>query len=146
MKKILFMAFVSLAMLATVSCSKDDEKSNDKPSIQGTLWEANIDYDIAVLGSGSIDAQLFFKSDSICRVDIDFPATLVAIIEQFVGSIDLDSGDYDYTFDGKKVVFTVAGQPLELQYTGNTLVLPIPSQYSTVASLAGISEVVFYKQ
>lgn len=140
------MAFVSMAMLATVSCSKDDEKSTDTPSLQGTLWEANIDYDVMILGSGSIEAQLFFKSESVCRVDIDFPATLMAVLEQFVGDVDLDSGDYDYTFDGKKVVFTVNGQPVELEYRGTTMVLPIPSRYSTVASMAGISEIVFYKQ
>ena len=140
------MAFVSMAMLATVSCSKDDEKSTDTSSLQGTLWEANIDYDVMILGSGSIEAQLFFKSESVCRVDIDFPATLMAVLEQFVGDVDLDSGDYDYTFDGKKVVFTVNGQPVELEYRGDTMVLPIPSRYSTVASMAGISEIVFYKQ
>lgn len=147
MKKILMMAFVSMALLATVSCSKDDDKKSDPPTIKGTLWEANIDYDVMILGSGSIEVQLFFKNESVCRMDIDFPAALAVALEQLLGhGIDLDSGEYEYTFDGEKVVITLNSQPIELEYTGSTLVFKIPSQYSSIASMAGISEVVFYKR
>jgi hypothetical protein len=35
---------------------------------------------------------------------------------------------------------------VEMEYTGNTLVYHIPSQYNMIATYIGGSEVVFYKQ
>jgi hypothetical protein len=146
MKKFLMIAFAFVALLATVSCSKDDDKKSDPPTIQGTLWESMVDYNVPIVGSGTIEAQLYFKTDNICRVDIDLPATLMAALSMLGGGdLNFDSGEYEYTFDGKKVVFQAAGG-IELEYTGNTLVFHIPSQYSSVASIIGINEVVFHKQ
>lgn len=151
MKKFLMMAFLSVAMVAMVSCSKDDDEKSttepERPSIVGTLWEANVNYNVPIVGSGTIEAQLFFKTDEICRVDIDLPATLQTALSMFGGGdLDLDSGEYEYTFDGKKVVFARGTNSVELEYTGNTLVFNIPAQYASVASAIGITEVVFYKQ
>ena len=144
MKKILLMTFVSVAMLAMVSCSKDDD-SEAAPSLKGTLWEASVEYsNIPVVGSGSVEAQLYFKTDDFCRVDIDLPATIQVLLGT-MGIGNLDSGEYGYTFDGQKVVFS-GNNSFELEYTGNTLVYHIPSQYSIVTSYIGSSEVVFHKQ
>ena len=146
MKKILMMAFVSMALLAT-SCSKDDDKSSSesRPSLQGTLWEANVQYSgIPVIGSGVVEAQLFFKTDEICRFDVDLPATIQMVLSS-LGMGNLDAGEYSYTFDGHKVVMN-GSITAELEYTGNTLVYHIPSQYSMVTSYLDASEIVFRKQ
>lgn len=143
MKKILMMAFVSVAMLAAVSCSKDDEKDSSTPaSIKGTLWETTVEYaDVPILGSGSVEAQLYFKSDDICRFDVDLPAAVqMALSTMGVG--DLSAGEYGYTFDGKKVAID-AMNGVELEYTGSTLVYRLPSQFNVLASYIGGSEVVF---
>lgn len=146
MKKILMMTFVSMAMLATVACSKDDDKESSAPapSLTGTLWETQVQYtNVPMLGSGSIDAQLYFKSDDICRFDVDLPAAVQMALNAF-GIGDLEAGEYGYTFDGEKVVLA-AMNGVELEYTGSTLVYHIPSQLSAIATYIGGSDVVFRK-
>ena len=149
MKKILLMTFVSLAMMTFGSCSKDDEGGSsgnqEAPTLKGTLWEANQEYDMPYLGSGVIEAQLFFKTDDICRVDVDLPDAIQTLLST-LGMGTFDSGEYGYTFDGHTVVMDIRGG-MELEYTGNTLVFHIPSQYaSMVSSYIGGDEIVFYQQ
>lgn len=147
MKKILLMAFVSAAMMAMVSCSKDDDEKQEStpPSLAGTLWEANVTYsNVPVVGSGTIEVQLFFKSEGdVCRVDADLPAMIQTLLASIV---NLQPGEYPYTFDGEKVMLQLDGSVAELEYTGSTLVFHIPEQYSTIAQYLGGNEVVFNKQ
>ena len=148
MKKFLMMAFVSLALMATTSCSKDDDKEKEEAptSLVGTLWEANIAYnDVPMLGSGSIEVQLYFKSEELCRVDANLPP-MVQMALSAMGINSLEPGEYPYTFDGEKMVLTVNGSIIEMEYTGNTLVFQIPEQYNAITTYLGGSEVVFYKQ
>ena len=91
-----------------------------------------------------MEVQLYFKTEDLCRVDIDLPATLQAALST-LGIGDLDSGEYGYTFDGKKVVFDVS-DGIELEYKGSTLVYPIPSQYSAISTYIGGTEIVFRQQ
>jgi len=148
MKKILMIAFVSMAMLATVSCSKDDDKKSDsdRPTIKGTLWEANVQYhDIPYIGSGDLEAQLYFKADDVCHIDIDLPAAIQLILSG-MGIGGLDSGDYGYIFDGNKVVIDMGGG-MELEYTGSTLVYHIPTSYAViVGDYLDDMDIVFQKQ
>lgn len=144
MKKILMVVFASVAMLASVSCSKDDENKSSA-SLVGTLWVANVEYsDVPILGSGSVEAELYFRTESVCRFDADLPA-MVQMALSTMGINNLEAGDYNYTFDGNKVTVS-AMSGVELDYNGNTLVYHIPSQYNMIATYIGGSEVVFYKQ
>ena len=144
MKKLLLMSFVAMAMM--VSCSKDDSSStsSEPATLKGTLWEANQAYNIPILGQGTMEVQLYFKTEDLCRVDIDLPATLQGALST-LGIGDLDSGEYGYTFDGKKVVFDVR-DGIELEYKGSTLVYHIPSQYSAISTYIGGTEIVFRQQ
>lgn len=139
------MTFMAMAMM--VSCSKDDDSTTATPTtLKGTLWEANQEYNIPMLGSGTIEAQLFFKTEVICRFDVDLPATLLTVLS--MAGIDLgdfDSGEYGYTFDGKKVVLDVQ-EGIELEYKGNTLVYHLPAALSTYSAYLGGSEIVFRQQ
>ena len=128
MKKIFMMAFVSMAMLAMVSCSKD--KEDEKVSLVGTHWVGTETYTgIPVIGSVAITADLTFTSETKCQAEV----TLVPDM-----GVDLPSGEYDYTFDGKKDVVIKTDNSLVgdmvLEYQGNTMVYTLPS---TVASMAG---------
>lgn len=144
MKKLLLLAFVSVTMMAAVSCSKDDDKSS--ASLVGTLWVADVNYtDVPMLGSGSIEVQLYFKNDSTCRIDADLPATIQMAMSA-LGIGNLQPGDYPYTFDGSKVTLQVSSGSTSLDYTGNTLVFHIPDQYSIVIPYLGGPDVVFNKQ
>ena len=144
MKKILMMAFVAVAILASVSCSKDDD-NNSSATLVGTLWVANVEYsDIPILGSGSVEAELYFRTEDVCRFDADLPA-MVQMALAAMGINNLEAGEYNYTFDGNKVTVS-AMSGVEMEYTGNTLVYHIPSQYNMIATYIGGSEVVFYKQ
>ena len=62
-----------------------------------------------------------------------------------MGINNLEAGEYNYAFDGNKVTIS-AMSGVEMEYTGNTLVYHIPSQYNMIATYIGGSEVVFYKQ
>ena len=128
MKKLLLLAFVSVTMMAAVSCSKDDDKSS--ASLVGTLWVADVNYtDVPMLGSGSIEVQLYFKNESTCRIDADLPATIqMAMSALGIGNLQVSSGS------------------TSLDYTGNTLVFHIPDQYSIVIPYLGGPDVVFNKQ
>jgi len=144
MKKVLLMTFVSVAMMAFVSCSKDDDKSS--ASLTGSLWVADVNYtDVPMLGSGTIEVQLYFKNESTCRVDADLPAGIQFALEA-LGIGNLEPGDYPYTFDGSKVTIQLTTSNVQLDYTGNTLVFHIPDQYSIVIPYLGGSDVVFNKQ
>ncbi len=146
MKKFLSLAFLSVAMIAAVSCSKDDDKKTDSPSIKGTLWEADVNYtNVPVLGSGTLQLELFFKNETLCRVDADLPAGIQMALAA-LGIGNLQPGDYPYTFDGTKVTIQIGGSNFELDYTGNTLVFHIPDQYSAVVTYLGGPDVVFNKQ
>lgn len=144
MKRILIMVFASVAMMASVSCSKDDDNKSGA-TLVGTLWVANVEYsNVPLLGSGSVEAELYFRTEDVCRFDADLPA-MVQMALAAMGINNLEAGEYNYTFDGNKVTVS-AMSGVEMEYTGNTLVYHIPSQYNMIATYIGGSEVVFYKQ
>ena len=127
MKKLLLMAFVSVAMLAAVSCSKD--KEDEKVSLVGTHWVGTETYSVPIIGSVAITADLRFNTETKCRAEVSLVPDM---------GVDLPSGEYDYTFDGKKDVVIKTDNSLvgdmALEYQGNTMVYTLPS---TVASMAG---------
>lgn len=150
MKKILFALFAAAVLM--VSCSKDsDSSSSSAPdpqpaSLTGTLWEATVSYsNVPVVGSGMFKPELFFKEGDLCHVEFNLPATLQSFLSM-AGINSFDSGEYSYTFDGETVV-VAATTPMELAYTGTTLVYDLPAQYaSTLATYLGTTQIVFYKK
>ena len=127
MKKILLLAFVSVAMLAAVSCSKDEK--DEKVNLTGTHWVGTETYSVPIIGSVAITADLTFISDTKCHAEVSLVPDM---------GIDLPQGDFDYTFDGKKNVVIKTNNSLvgdmQLEYQGNTMVYTLPS---TIASMAG---------
>ena len=128
MKKILMMAFVSAAMLAMVSCSKDKEE--EAVSLVGTHWVGTDTFNnIPMIGSIAITADLTFTSETKCNAAVSLVPDL---------GIDLPQGEFDYTFDGKKMVVVKTNNNLvgdmTLEYQGNTMVYNLPS---SIASMAG---------
>lgn len=127
MKKILMLAFVSVAMLAVVSCSKD--KEDEKVNLVGTHWVGTETYTVPIIGSVAITADLRFTSETMCHAEV----TLVPDM-----GVDLPQGDFEYTFDGKKNVVIMTNNSMvgdmQLEYQGNTMVYTLPS---SIASMAG---------
>ena len=124
MKKFLLMTFVSLGLMAAVSCGKDDDKDSTPASLAGTEWTGTRAFqNIPIIGSVAITIDLAFTSESVCNAEV----TLTPSIPNFD---DLPSGDYDYTFkDNLVTIYTnnsMVGD-IALQYTGNTLVYTIPA-------------------
>lgn len=141
MKKILLMAFVSLAMLATVSCSKDKEDEEQTVSLVGTRWVGTQSFsNIPMIGSIAITVDLKFTTESKCVTDI----TLTPQIP----SVDLPTGEFDYTFDGKRYVKIVTGSSLvgdlELEYEGNTMIFNLPSIISSYTG--GVTQFILNKR
>lgn len=127
MKKLLLMAFVSVAMLAAVSCSKDKEDEN--VSLVGTHWVGTETYSVPIIGSVAITADLRFNTETKCRAEVSLVPDL---------GVDLPEGEFDYTFDGKKDVVIKTNNNLVgdmiLEYQGSTMVYNLPS---SIASMAG---------
>lgn len=127
MKKILMMVFVSFAMLATVSCSKD--KEDEKVSLVGTHWVGTESYSVPILGAVAVSVDLTFTSETKCLTEISITPSV---------GFDIPSGEYDYTFDGKKTIVIKTDVQLlgdlTLEYQGNTLVFNLPP---TLAQMAG---------
>ena len=127
MKKILMTAFVSVAMLAFVSCSKD--KEDEAVSLVGTHWVGTETYSVPIVGSVAITADLTFTSETKCHAEVSLVPDM---------GVDLPQGDFDYTFDGKKNVVIMTNNNLvgdmQLEYQGNTMVYNLPS---SIASMAG---------
>lgn len=140
MKKLLLMAFLPMALLMNVSCSKDDEDSNTV-SLVGTNWECVHSFSVPVLGSATLTMDLAFTSESKCHASLVLPENIAQMLP-----INLD-GDFDYTFDGKKVVVLTQNQyieKLELTYAGDSmLIYAIPENMTTIL---GTSELVFHKK
>ena len=145
MKKFLIMTFVSVAMLAAVSCSKDDEK--ETPSLVGTEWECNETISTTVMSipvSGSMTADLVFTTETSCNFSGN--VNVAGLIER-----DIPAGERPYSFDGKKVRFAVpemssllGSDELVLDYNDNlrTLSYALPS---SVASMLGKDAIVFHR-
>ena len=141
MKKILLMAFVSLAMLATVSCSKDKEDEEQTVSLVGTRWVGTQSFsNIPMIGSIAITVDLKFTTESKCVTDI-------TLTPQIPG-VDLPTGEFDYTFDGKRYVKIVTGSSLvgdlELEYEGNTMIFKLPSVISSYTG--GVTQFILNKR
>lgn len=140
MKKILLMTFVSVALLATVSCSKDDDKTD---SLVGTEWECS--ESLTVMGfNASFTAQLSFISETMCNFSGSIDAG--ALFSQ-----ELPARETKYSFDGKKVRFKVeelstllGTDELVLTYNDElrTMTYELPAQ---VAGTIGISSLVFHR-
>ena len=132
MKKLLLMAFLPMALLMNVSCSKDDEDSVNT-SLVGTSWECVHSFSVPVVGSATLTMNLAFTDESKCHASLVLPDNL--------------DGDFDYTFDGKKVVVLTQNQyidKLELTYAGDSmLIYAIPEN---LRSILGTSELVFHKK
>lgn len=142
MKKLLMMAFVSMALLATVSCSKDDKDDKSEiPSLVGTSWQCVHSFSAPLIGSVSLTMNLEFTSDKICHTELTLPDAIASLVP-----IDLN-GDFEYTFDGKKIVVQTNNNLLgniELEYVNGTmLIFVIPENYR---STLGTSELIFHKR
>lgn len=141
MKKILMMAFVSMALLATVSCSKDKEEDEKTVSLVGTRWVGTQTFsNIPLIGSIAVTADLRFNSETKCVTDI-------TLTPQIPG-VDLPTGEFDYTFDGKRYVKIVTGSSLvgdlELEYEGNTMIFKLPSIISSYTG--GVTQFILNKR
>lgn len=127
---ILMMAFFSMSLLTMVSCSKDSDE-DEVVSLVGTHWVGSQTFsNIPILGSIAINADLQFVSETKCIAEI-------GIVPQ-LPNIDLPAGEFDYTFDGKKVVTIVTNSSLVgdmvLEYQGSTMAYNLPA---AIASMAG---------
>ena len=136
------MAFVSAAMIATVSCSKDDnDKKEDIPSLVGTSWQCVHSFSVPIIGSLTLTVDMSFTSNEICHVELTLPSSIASLIP-----MDLN-GDYPYTFDGKKVVIAADDNSvgnMELDYVNGTMLIwTVPESYS---STLGTSELIFHKR
>ena len=122
------MAFVSVAMLAFVSCSKD--KEDEAVSLVGTHWVGTETYSVPIVGSVAITADLQFTSETKCITSLSLTPA--------IPNLDLPEGEFDYTFDGKKVVVIKTNSSLvgdlTLEYQGNTMVFNLPA---SIAQMAG---------
>jgi hypothetical protein len=128
MKKILMMAFVSVAVMAFSSCSKDND--DEQVSLVGTHWVGTETYSVPILGSVAITADLTFTTETTCIANISLTPT--------IPNVDLPQGEFEYTFDGKKVVVIKTNSSLvgdlTLEYQGNTMVFNLPA---SIAQMAG---------
>ncbi|MBQ3787749.1 MAG: hypothetical protein II849_02955 [Bacteroidales bacterium] len=140
MKKLLLMAFLPMALLMNVSCSKDDEDSVNT-SLVGTSWECVHSFSVPVVGAATLTMNLAFTDESKCHASLVLPDAIAQLLP-----INLD-GDFDYTFDGKKVVVLTQNQyidKLELTYAGDSmLIYAIPEN---LINILGTSELVFHKK
>ncbi len=141
MKKLLLMAFVSVAMLAAVSCSKDDEK--ETASLVGTEWECSESFTVMTI-EASFSANVVFNTETMCTFSGNINAG--ALLNQ-----DMPSRETAYTFDGKKVRFSVeelnsllGTDEIVLDYDDNlrTMSFTLPSEAS---SLLGFDKLVFHR-
>ena len=108
------MAFLPMALLMNVSCSKDDEDSVNT-SLVGTSWECVHSFSVPVVGSATLTMNLSFTDESKCHVSLVLPDALAQLLP-----INLD-GDFDYTFDGKR------SSCLRRTSTSTSLSLPMPA-------------------
>ena len=142
MKKILFLAFVSMAMMSIVSCSSDDKDNTPAPSLVGTSWQCVHTFTIPVVNTpATLQADLDFTTAEQCHAELTLPATLAALLP-----MDLN-GDYEYQFDGQKVVVVTGNSTIgsiEMDYVNGTmLVFTVPQNYRTII---GASELIFHKK
>ena len=143
MKKILLMTFVSMAMLAAVSCSKDDEKDNTDNTISlvGTSWQCVHSFSVPVLGSVTLTADLSFTTGETCHIDLTLPSSIASLVP-----FDLN-GDYAYSISGNKVIIDADNNMLgemELEYVNGTMLIwTVPENYR---STLGTSELIFHKK
>jgi hypothetical protein len=145
MKKLLMMTFVSLAMLATVSCSKDKDKDNNTtPSVTGTQWECVHTFSIMSVPL-TITADLDFKTDDMCLVNFELPSTIAALLPD---DMQLpSSGEFGYTFDGSKLVIATENSligNIELDYVNDKMLIwTVPENFR---SILGTGELVFHRK
>ena len=142
MKKILLLAFVSMALLGVVSCSGDDKDSTPIPSLVGTSWQCVHTFTIPVVNtSATLQADLDFTTDNQCHAELSLPASLSSLLP-----MDLN-GDYEYRFDGQKVVVVTGNSTIgdiEMDYgNGTMLIFTVPQNYRTIL---GTSELIFHKK
>lgn len=136
----LMMAFLSVVLLAMVSCSKDNDEE-ESVSLVGTHWVGTQTFsNIPLLGSIAISADLQFVSETRCVAEI-------GIVPE-IPSVDLPAGEFDYTFDGKKMVTIVTNSSLvgnmALEYQGNTMTYNLPTALAAMAG--GATQFVLVKQ
>lgn len=131
------MAFVSMAMLATVSCSKDndDKQEENTSSLKGTQWVCNTNVTISSI-TANIYAKITFVDDSQCEVE--------GRISSLVLNREIEPTTTNYTYDGRNVTFSVPLlNEVTLAYDAeeNTLTLQIPAALSAYLS----EPLVFYR-
>ena len=140
MKKMLLMAFLPMVLMMNVSCSKDDDEKNTA-SLVGTEWQCVHSFSVPVIGSATLTMDISFTTASKCHAVLTLPDAIASLLP-----IDLN-GDFDYTFDGKKVVVATNNSyidKLELTYANDSmLIFVIPEN---LRNILGTSELVFHKK
>lgn len=140
MKKILLMAFLPMALLMNFSCSKDSEDEGETPSLVGTSWQCVHSFSVPIVGAATLTMDIAFTSESVCHATLDLPESIASMLPA-----NLD-GDFDYTFDGRKLVIATNNSILdkiELTYAESMLIYVIPQN---LRNILGTSELIFHQK
>ena len=145
MKKLLMMAFVSMAMLATVSCTKEDNDPTPEPAtLAETQWECVHSFSIPVIGiPATVTIDLDFTTDTTVTVGF----AMVPDLSSYIGTDIPSSGDFAYTFDGSVAVVHTESDlgDMTLNYadygSSKMLIWVVPENYRQIL---GTSELVFH--
>lgn len=142
MKKLFILALAAFALMASVSCSKDEKDKVDRAALVGTSWQCVHTFTIPIVGtSATLQIDLDFVTEKSCHGVITLPSTLADMLPMD------PSGDFEYTFNGKQVVIKTGSDmigDIAMDYANETLlILTVPERYR---SLLGTSELIFHKK
>ncbi|MBR1766594.1 MAG: hypothetical protein IJ745_06100 [Bacteroidales bacterium] len=128
MKRLLLMAFVSVAMMTMAACSDDEESTPAPDALVGTHWVSDRTIDnVPMVGTLSFSASLDFVSATRCYVMFE--------VEPSVPGFNLAPGEREYSFDGSKVLIATGSAllgSLELAYRNERLVYSLPASVANL--------------